>query len=77
MDLILQKVAIGLFVLGGLIALFNGWIFVSQLLGRHVPSVAPFLGGLMLFFGGLIYPDPSVRIMGDVHKFRSYYAALH
>jgi hypothetical protein len=61
MDIVLQIIAIGLFGLGGLIALVNGWIFASQLFGKHIPSGIPFLGGFMLFLGGLIYPDPSVR----------------
>ena len=61
MNLILQIAAIGLFVLGGSIALFNGWIFVSQLIGRHIPSAIPFVGGLMLFVGGMIYPDSGIK----------------
>jgi hypothetical protein len=61
MDLVLQIVAIGLFLVGGLIALFNAWLLVNQLIGRHVSSIAPFLGGLLLFFGALIYPDPVLR----------------
>jgi hypothetical protein len=60
-DLVLQIAAIGLILVGGSIALFNGWLFVNQLIGRPVSSIAPFLGGLLLFFGALIYPDPVVR----------------
>jgi hypothetical protein len=61
MEIALQIASIGLVVLGGLIALFNGWVLVNQLRGRHVPSVAPFVGGLMLFGGVLLYPDSNIR----------------
>lgn len=61
MELVLQIVAIGFILVGGLIALFNGWLFVNQLIGKRVSSIAPFVGGLLLFSGALIYPDPVVR----------------
>ena len=61
MELVLQVVAVGFILVGGLIALFNGWLFVNQLIGRRVSSIAPFLGGLLLFSGALTYPDPVVR----------------
>lgn len=61
MELVLQIAGIGLILVGGLIALFNAWLFVNQLTGRRVSSIAPFLGGLLLFSGALIYPDPVVR----------------
>ena len=61
MELVLQAVAIGFFLIGGLIALLNAWLLGNQLIGRRVSSVAPFLGGLLLFSGALIYPDPVVR----------------
>lgn len=61
MDLALQIVGIGLILVGGLIALLNGWLFVNQLIGRRGSSVAPVVGGVLLLCGGLIYPDPAVR----------------
>lgn len=61
MELVLQIAGLGLILVGGLIALFNAWLFFNQLTGRHVSSIAPFLGGLLLFSGALIYPDPVVR----------------
>ena len=60
MDVILQIASIGLVILGGSIALFNGWVLFKQLSGRHAPSVAPIVGGLMLFGGALIYPDANL-----------------
>lgn len=61
MDLALQIVGVGLILVGGLIALLNGWLFVNQLIGRRGSSVAPVVGGVLLLCGGLIYPDPAVR----------------
>ena len=61
MELVLQIVAIGFILVGGLIALVNGWLVVSQLAGRRSSSIVPFVGGLFLLCGGLIYPDPAVR----------------
>lgn len=61
MEIVLQIAGIGLILVGGLIALFNAWLFVNQLTGRRVSSIAPFLGGLLLFSGALIYPDSVVR----------------
>lgn len=61
MDLALQIAGVGLILVGGLIALLNGWLFVNQLIGRRGASVAPVVGGLFLLSGGLLYPDPDVR----------------
>lgn len=63
MDIILKIASIGLVILGGSIALFNGWVLIKQLRGRHAPSVAPVVGGLMLFGGALLYPDSNIREM--------------
>jgi hypothetical protein len=60
MEIGLQIASIGLVILGGLIALFNGWVLINQLSGRHAPSVFPIVGGLMLFLGALIYPDSNL-----------------
>lgn len=61
MDVALQIASLGLLALGGLIALFNGWVLINQLSGRKVPSIFPFVGGFMLLGGGLLYPDSSIR----------------
>jgi len=59
MELARQIASIGLAIPGALIALFNAWVIVNQLNGRHSPSVFPFVGGLMLFGAGLMYPDSN------------------
>jgi hypothetical protein len=59
MELARQIASIGLAIPGALIALFNTWVIVNQLRGRHSPSVFPFVGGLMLFSAGLLYPDSN------------------
>jgi hypothetical protein len=59
--LFLQIAGLAFVLVGGLIALINGWLIVKQLVGRKVSSIVPVVGGLFLLSGALIYPDAVVR----------------
>lgn len=72
MSLVLQVAGIGFILVGGLIALVNGWLVVSQLVGRRGSSVVPVVGGLFLLGGALIYPDPAVRKWAWLGPFIDY-----
>jgi hypothetical protein len=56
MEIITLIVSAILVVLGGLVAIFNNWILVQQLRGRHSPSVVPLLGGIFLMVGLFLFP---------------------
>ncbi len=47
--------------LGGLLATVNARNFLRQLMGKPAPSIAPLVGGGMLFIGGRVFPDPTVQ----------------
>lgn len=64
--------SITLLVLGGLIATLNAWILISQIRGKHSPSAAPFIGGIFLLVGGLLYPNGSLRPWAVIGLFIDY-----
>jgi len=58
--------------LGGLLALINAWILIRQLLGKPSPSVAPVLGGALLFTGALLLPGGHLRPWAVIGLFLDY-----
>ena len=56
MEIVILIISAILSTLGGLIAIFNNWILIQQLRGKHSPSVAPFLGGILLMIGLFLFP---------------------
>jgi len=54
-------ISIALLVLGGMIAVLNGWVTGNQLRGKACPSIVPFIGGIFLFLGGLLFPGGLLR----------------
>lgn len=64
--------SIALLTLGGLLAVVNARVLVIQLQGKHSSSAAPFIGGIFLFIGGLIYPDGLLRSWAWIGLFLDY-----
>ena len=60
-DLPMTILAYSLMLLGGYIAFLNAWLLWRQLRGEHGPSIVPFVGGILLFVGGLLEPSGTLR----------------
>lgn len=53
--------AYSLILLGTYIAALNNWLLWRQLRGKYGPSIVPFVGGILLFVGGLLEPSGTLR----------------
>lgn len=59
-DSVLLIISIPALLFGGAIAVFNAVVLVREARGRRAPSVAPILGGLILFVGATLHPNEAV-----------------
>ncbi len=65
-------VSIALLGIGALVALVNVGVLARQVRGRRSPSVTPFIGGIFLFVGALLFPGGALRPWAAIGLFVDY-----